>query len=190
MKNYVSILFIIIIFASCTRDPRESVIAAYEQTTGDTKTDLSLKVLEIIDLGYVIAQDSLDILMPEFIEKRDKNIETLKQSIKRDEEQIQDYKNSGKKYGLSNKSMIEMYENLIEISRNLINIYQTDCKGSFLEWHYNRISELKKDTSRVLFNKTKVSYSIKNPLLNYAKQEITKTYMFTPDNDSILGVID
>jgi len=190
MKKSILLIILSALLLSCATDPREELISDYEQIIDGTKTDLDLKVIDLIELGTVTAQDSLSILLPEFIEKRDNKIKTIQESIEKDKEQIEYYKDQQKKFGMSYKEMIEMYEQTIEISKNSINIYQTDCKGSFLEWHYNRIQELKKDTSKILCNKVRATYSIKNPVLNFAKQELTKVYMFSPNNDSILGVIE
>jgi len=178
MKNFVFILVGLVLFISCSSDPREQIISDYEQTTGDTKTDLSLRVIRIINLGSVTANDSLSILEPEFIRKRDEKIESIKESI------IQDMKDK-KEF----PSIAYIYDTTINISNRFLKLYSTNCKGTFLEDQYNRIQEFKKDTSKIIYNKAKVTYSIKNPMMNYAKQEITKIYMFSSNNDSIIGVI-
>ena len=175
MKSFVFILFVVALFSSCSNDPREQIISDYEQTSGDTKTDLSLNVLEIIELGSVNAIDSLKILVPNFEAKKREHINFLMERIEEDKK---------------SPAISSTNEMTIKIWEDGIKKYESDCKGTFLEEDYNRIKRLESDTSKILYNKVKVTYSIKNPFLNNVKQELTKVYMFTPDNKIILGVIE
>lgn len=205
VKNFVLIFFALALFASCSSDPREQIISDYEQTSGDTKTDLSLKVLKIENLKPFRAIDSLKILLPVFEYARDEKIADYQIEINKKEKEIKenekDVIKQEKVYGRTkwdldkrllqtNKNLLDANKMTLKLYNKYFNAYKTDCKGTKLEVLYNRIQEYKKDTSKILYNKAKATYSIKNPMMNFAKQEITKTYMFTPDNKSILGVIE
>ncbi len=195
MKKLVFIIFVVVVFSSCSSDPREQLVSDYEQTSGDTKTDLSLKVLKIVELGSVTANDSLMILEPEFAKNRDEKIESLKEIIQSNNVTIEYYREEAKnnKYPSIRKGNLksaQFWEDINKGFEESIEIYNSDCKETFLESIYNRINDFKNDTSRILYNKAKVTYSIKNPFLNNVKQELTKVYMFTPDNKIILGVIE
>lgn len=174
----IYLLLICIAFASCS-NPQAELIADYEQTVLNTKTDLSLDVKEIEKIGEIKGEDSLVFYM--------KSIGTY---TKGSEEVVLDslisYYQSDSFFNDCIKSLSRM-----KIISKLDSKDTLECRNEAIE----NVKGLKKDldkikyykNSGVLANKYKATYTIKNPLLNGAEQEITNVYLFSPDNKRILG---
>jgi hypothetical protein len=195
MKKIIIPFALSLCLLSCSSDPRKQLISDHEQIIDGTKTDLSLKIISLKDLGSVSAKDSLKILEPDFVKQRDQKIQTLNSSIQSFQELLVSdiEKSKHEEFQEIRENHLEsakFWEDQINEMKESIESYKNDCKDTFLETMYKRISDYKSDTNKILLNKVQATYSIKNPFLNNVKQELTKIYMFTPNNDSIIGVIE
>lgn len=195
MKKILTILIVSLILFSCSSDARIQLIADREQIIDGTKTDLSLKVLNLKELGSVTAADSLKILEQDFIKSRDNAIESYNGLIAMHQGFLQSHLSTAKTEEF--KEIRDDYlryakedEAHINECKEMIKKFETDCSGTILEPMFKHIAKLKRDTTRILCNKVQATYSINNPFLNNVKQELTRIYLFTPNNDSIIGVIE
>ena len=94
----------------------------------------------------------------------------LKERITSEEERLSDYekelKNSGDEYDTTHILYnIKTEKESIERATNAINVYNGDCKGTFLEETFIAIEEYEKKPDAILSVKYKVSYSLTNPIL-------------------------
>lgn len=208
MKYFI--LFIgLFILVSCSQSKEELLISDYEQTIGNTKTNLNLKFEKVEFIKDITTKDSLEILRKYFNEKRDKKIKEFEFEINSDEMSNEKFKNiiNNDKtnnneidnilndfiYGnVSKKELqISINENKINIIQNRYNIklYKGDCKGTPLEETYNKIKELEnKNLDSILSKEYDVVYTIKNPFLNNVEQTISRKYYFNSDISRILKV--
>lgn len=154
------------------------LISDYEQTIGNTKTDLSLDIQELKNVGYVLNRDSMRFYGDKIESLKSTLCKVLKvDSVKtKDMESIVD-------------SMRKHYSDLNDKNldyASLDSFIIWNRRSSFLmrnSIYYNKFS-FKRDS--VYVNKWLCTYSIKNPLLNNAKQTITKTYFIYSDESGIL----
>ena len=181
----------ILVLTSCTSDPRIQVISDKEQILNGTRIDLKLKVKEFEELLSITAQDSLDTLLPRFEKLRLEKIEMLEEAVQSYLSTITEYKE--KLAAEKHESLKKLYQRYIttdeinvERTREIITIYNTDCKTTFLEKMYSVIKEYEADPSKILARKVKCTYKINNPMLNNVEQELTKFYWFSPDGKVIL----
>ena len=190
---------IIIILILCTgcMDKRFDPIAYYEQNIFDTQIDLSFKGLEYQELGAVTAQDSLNLFLPLFNQEINEKLDYLEN----DESFYIEMLNVAK-YGYKNavypemkrhyKQQIAEYERKVkedeQRTAELIEIYKTDCKGTYLETIKSMIDKWQSDTAQLLGWRVKASYQITNPLLN-VEQQLTKEYLLNPDKTKVIASI-
>ena len=75
MKNkyLLPLIIISLTIISCGKSQEEILIADYEQTTENAKMDLNFKLKNLEKVRDITGQDSLEILKPEFEEKKRKN---------------------------------------------------------------------------------------------------------------------
>ncbi len=211
--KYLTLLSAALIILGCT-DERSTVIADYVQTNGNIKTDMSFSLKTIEDLGEVYGRDSLAIATPLFGEMKSRvinnsfsRIETYKTLCASTSRSIQDYKTNAiwkRVYGADLKTKIAeeeaslaKYQATLKSEVDFVSKIQNDSIPWIDEVEkldvgraYNQIKKYEANPDIVLAHKTKVTYSIINPLLNNAKQEVTKTFAFSPDNKKILSVIE
>ncbi|MHB9143678.1 MAG: hypothetical protein ACYC25_17610, partial [Paludibacter sp.] len=58
MKKFLPLLFLLLV--ACGQSKTEKLILDYEQTIGNTKTDLSMKIQELKETGKITGLDSLN----------------------------------------------------------------------------------------------------------------------------------
>lgn len=175
MRKYLLFVLVAVLIVSCT-DKKAKTIADYEQTIGETKTDLSLKVKSLDLVKSFTGNDSLKILLNGIKEKDFADIiknQTLiaNNDIKSASKNIEKYKNSENIY---DQNIVSSNEELLKSSNHLLDV----C---------TRAEKYLKTKNIVIANEWKCTYTIKNPLLNNATQEITKYYVFDKDNTKILS---
>ena len=181
------------IFTSCN-DKRFDVIQSHVETLGDTKVELSFNGIEYEDLGVVTAQDSLNLLLPlfekslqeklEYLEtrpnffieflnkaKEDLKNETHPQMRKFYRERIKEEEKNVKEFSIRNIEIIETYN--------------TDCKGTYLEKIKLYLTLLESEPERVMYKMVRVKYSIFNPTLQ-VKQEINNVFLLSPNSMFVL----
>lgn len=191
MKKLLLIGLSITIF-SCGKSKEEELIASHVQKIGETKTDLSFKMISLDKVKDITAKDSLEILQSHFNEKKTGKLEELRGNVELYEEYIKKYKTKLEEENKSNTSIVEMYQEFIteyeaDVKRNkeFIEKYEGDCKGTFLEPVLSSINEYKEKEQEILATKFDAVYSIKNPLLNDAKQEINKEFIVNAERTKI-----
>jgi len=202
------------LFMACT-DKREKVIGDYVQTIGNVKTDMSFSLKKIKQLGSVTAQDSLDILAREYEKEKDEFIVSRNRQIKISKSQLEILENNvetfqTKPQGNYTKKEIETriaeFKTIIENttariedltdqvnkveSNSLDGMDDFDTRASKelieLRNMQLRMQKYQSEPTLVLANKCRVTYKIKNPIMNNVKQEITKIFVFSSDNKKIL----
>ncbi len=201
MKNYYSffLLILAVFFMSCEKSQEEKLIATHVQTIGDAKMDLNFDLKNLDKVRDITAKDSLDILKPEFEEKRTEKLSQLNASLEDStmiefyQEQIEKYKTDPLYSGEIFEGSIERFESSLseekeskERTKEIINTYETDCKGTFLEPIYNRINQYEQTPDKILATEYKVNYSIENPMLNNEKQEFDKIFIINGERTKVL----
>jgi hypothetical protein len=177
MKNILIVLLCFILF-SCSPSKVEKLISDYEQTIGNTKTDLSLKIQELKEIGKITGKDSSD-----FYKSKIDSFKTLMYPHS-NIDTISSFKIYIDASKLANdwKRLNEEYPDYKYLKKaELWNDFKTEFKSFDLKF-----SEYKEKNDSVLAIKYNCTYTIKNPLLNNAKQTISKTYYVSKDLNKIL----
>lgn len=182
MKN-LTILIGLFILVSCSPSKEELLISDFEQTIGNTKTNLNLKFNKLEFIKNITWKDSLDFYIEYFEKKRDEKINELEESIQMNKnilntitiEPIKIFKS--KEFEIENKK-----------KQSQIDLYKSDCKGTFLEEVYSIINTPNLNRDSILSKVYDVVYTIKNPMLNNVEQTISKTYYLNSDLTKILDV--
>lgn len=216
MKKVYFPLILLMIFG-CT-DEREKVIGDYVQTIGNVKTDMSFSVRKLKELEPITAKDSIDILTKDYARQKDEFIITFNRQItvnksqlevleyniqnyqtnfpgKLSKSELQDRLDDFNKHKEETKSRIDDLTDQVEkVQNDQINqIANFDDRAGKelvgLKLINDRINSYEANPGLALANRCRVTYKIKNPLMNKAKQEITKVFIFSPDNKKILGEI-
>lgn len=179
---------------SCSPSKEEQLISDYEQTIGNTKTNLNLKFNKVEFVKDITSKDSLDNLIKYFNEEQGNMIKKIERDLKLSEENLvvnkkilnilKDYEFSRKMY----QKKIDSLELIIKVSHEYIEKYNGDCKGTFLEETLNKINKLETNLDSVLSKEYDVVYTINNPLLNNVEQTISKTYFIDSDLTKIIKV--
>ncbi|HEX9827399.1 MAG TPA: hypothetical protein VGA80_12450 [Flavobacteriaceae bacterium] len=179
--------------ASCGQSKEEKLISDYVQTFGDSKIDANFKMKNLEKLNDITAKDSLEILKSYFEEKKNNKISQFQESIDSNKERLDKYTKDLAETNPNNTSIVELYQKYIdeaksEIERNEKNIelYQTDCKGTFLEPVLIAITDYEKQGDKVLYTKYKASYSVNNPMLNNTKQEFEREFYINADKTNVV----
>lgn len=183
--------------ASCGQSKEEKLISDYVQTFGDSKIDANFKMKNLEKQNDITAKDSLVILKSYFEEKKNDKISQFQETIDYNKERLEEKTKDLAESNPSFTSINELYQEYIddaisEIKRNEKNIelYQGDCKGTFLEPILIKISDYEKKGDKVLYTKYKASYSINNPMLNNTKQEFEREFYINSDKTEVIRVTD
>lgn len=189
------ILFILtaLTLASCGQSKEEKLISDYVQTFGDSKIDANFKMKSLEKQNDITAKDSLVILKSYFEEKKNDKISQFQETIDYNKERLEEKTKDLAESNPSFTSINELYQKSIddaksEIERNEKNIelYQGDCKGTFLEPVLMKIADYEKQGDKVLYTKYKASYSINNPMLNNTKQEFEREFYINSDKTRVV----
>ena len=181
MRTSIFYILISILIISCSTDPREAVIADYVQIIDGTKTNMDFKLLKFISTDTIKGADQYD-----------KKLRILKGvidlsvgSIKRAQDEYDKYQSYSATYRSVYKSMLEdAKESRIKRINELENFPSSNSKLLEVIDRYEGVSE------KTLGFIAKCTYRINNPLLNSVEQEITKTFVFSADNSSILSTLE
>ena len=190
-----SLLLISLCFISCSNSKEKKLITDYVQTMGDTKIELNVNILDFEKESEIKAIDSLNILKPYLETEKNEKISEFKVKIESANERINEYNKDILKPENNYASLKKIYLDFIEDAKNdvdfnkkAIELYEGDCKGTYLEKTLNEIKRYEKNPNLVIANKYKTRYSIINPLLNNAKQELKKTFYINPDATKVLSM--
>jgi len=174
MKRFF--LPLILLMVACAPSKVEKLISDYEQTNGSTKTDLSLKIQELKEIGKVTGADSAMFYQA----KVDSVLKKL----------------SGK--DLKSFNIINQYLDTI------VDSYTHICELNYTEFYAEKLKYYSETRSNLRINNLEAlkygiikdsvfavrfdcTYTIKNPVLNNVKQTIKKTYYISSDLSKIIS---
>lgn len=168
----------LMIVISCGINNKEKdLVSDYLQTMGDTKIDLKIEYLDFEKENEIKAKDSIVILKKRTGVKSINELEIfLKDYREENKNNKKGYNDRIAEYGRDNdifKNYFEIYESQIELEKELENTLDL--------W-----KEYELNPEKVLANKFNIRYSIKNPLLNNAKQELKKVLYINQAGTKIL----
>ncbi|GHT89006.1 hypothetical protein FACS189474_5200 [Bacteroidia bacterium] len=154
----------------------EKTIADYIQTDKHgTKFDMNFKVIEIAEIQRITVADSMATITEAFNAERNKKIESLEESVKRQETSLEKEKNSR----FSSKTMIVLYTTGIERGKHAIDSLKT-IHPTEIEQYENRKPD---DLLAVI---VRCKYSIVPPMMNTTAEE-TFDFTLSPDGTKCYG---
>ena len=86
------------------------------------------------------------------------------------------------------KNLTKDFYEIIEHDQSVIDLYNGDCKGTFLEPVLSKINIFESKPDSIIAKEYDVTYTILNPMLNNVKQTLSKTYYINSDITKILKV--
>jgi hypothetical protein len=181
MKKIIFVSLSMFAISCGSNNKEKDLVSDYLQTMGDTKIDLKIEYLDFEKEKEIRAKDSIVILKKK---TGSKSIDELEIFIKNyREENKNDKKNYNDRideYGRDSdifKNYFELFESSMELEKELEN--------NFESW-----KKYDKEPEKVLVNKFKIRYSIINPMLNNAKQELKKIFFINPESTKVSEEID
>jgi len=192
MKKITLLTLLSILLVSCGLSNEEQMLYDYQkqgmlETLNIDIEDLNFNIISVKKVKEIKSSDSLVVLQKYFDENKNKKIEQMleqidfyNETLAKTKEDLKSTKFESMKE-LYNEN-IERYEKEIESFKGVIDLYNGDCKGTFLEPVLFQINEYKKEPNKILSNKYKGEYSFENPLLNNIKQTFTKYYYTNSDS--------
>jgi hypothetical protein len=173
------ILFVSLsIFAiSCGSNNKEKdLVSDYLQTMGDTKIDLKIEYLDFEKEKEIKAKDSIVILKKRMGVKSINELEIfLKNYWEENKNSKKDYNERIAEYGRDS----DIYKNYFEICESQFEL-EKELENTLDLW-----KKYDSNPEKVLVNKFKIRYSIINPLLNNAKQELKKILFINPESTKV-----
>ena len=171
----IKLLLLSLIVLSCGNSKEEQMLTDYVskgiKNFNINITDTDFKIKSVVKITDIQSNDSLDYVTEYFQKKKLEKINYFKENIaqtqdllKYDEEQLEKetYENIKNIY----LERIEEKKISIESYGKYIDLYNGDCKGTFLELVLIKINAYKKNPDSILSTKYQVKYSMTNPLLN------------------------
>lgn len=190
MKNLTPLLLLTFIMVSCNEPSKNDllIIDYVSSINENTKIDLKVKILSSKELGNITGEDSLnyflseftndwgnpEITIEEYLQKRNGNLEVLNSALTNWQNKIDSVKASEDQYLL--ETLLKGQAGFLKQKEQIDN-------------ELNIINSYKANQKKVLGKKVESTYSIVNPLMNNAVQEITNTFIFSPDYSKIKGTI-
>jgi len=183
MKSYYILLLLPLFLCSCSLSEEEQLVLDYEQTTGNTMTDLNLKFKNFKKVGEFTNQNQADSIFHKLEDignefRKEVMLELSKTETKLNKNKLE-YKyetNSSSKKSI--KSIIETDEKIVTLCQRIIqDIDNKDFKNinSRTQQLYLEYEMCLSNKDSVIAEVYNVTYSIINPILNNAKQTISKT---------------
>ncbi len=161
-KSIIGLMIFALMFnQSCSPRPEEKAIGDFVQIRGDIKTDLSFDLVDLKLNSELKGKDSLNILLQE---SKASDIDLY----------INDMKSKIQQWTADGDHLRPHFENLIKEYKATI----------------DRIRRYQKDPDGIVLREYTVTYSINNPLLNGAKQEIVKRMYLSSDGTKVYGVLE
>ena len=168
-RNLVMMAVALSLLTSCGGQSKyEKAIADFVQTDKKgTWTDLQFKVIEMGDPTDITVKDSVAFLTEKFDSEKSKRLATLSESI------------AGHKVAMEKErlnTMKKFYQNLIDKNQVLVDsLAKTSVE---LPDAYKNAAE-----TTVLAKEITCKFSIANPMLSNAKQEITENFILNAAGD-------
>lgn len=178
----------VIIFVSCSSligcapSPEEKAILDYEQVVDGVKTDLSMGIQSIEKTGVITGTDSLKPLNDSLNSLAFDRMQVLFK-------EIDHYLNLTSEQNLititaTSKARVQQAQRSIKMYRTITNAYTAELKryerkhydSTELHKIYSKLKAYESKPDSVLASRYRCTYTINNPAMNFAKQEITKTY--------------
>ena len=189
MKKLLLLLCVFVL--SCSENKGEQMLTEYVSKgikhINLNINDTDFKIISVVKIADIRSSDSLSFVTEYFEKKKLKKINYFKHRIKEDQKSLIEYQQ--KLENETFKSLKEFYINQIEgaksdITRNneLIELYNGDCKGTFLESALVKINAFTKKPDSILSTKYIAKYTMTNPLLQI-KQSFNKV-LYTDANQS------
>lgn len=181
---------ILLIFCLSCSDPsiEEKTIADYEQTIFNSKIDLNFKMNRLEGIGTITAKDSLENIF-----------NTAQTAIGTEYDNYQSFYDSLTATINSIKPQLDTLDLMMSKSESFADIMRKSnrwraiqASKALVEEGGKILSEMDKylgDTAKVLALKYECDYSIVNPMMGNAKQQVSnKIYYLTPDKLKVLGI--
>ncbi len=168
-RNLVIMAVALSLLTSCGGQSKyEKAIADFVQTDKKgTWTDLQFKVIEMGDPTDITVKDSVAFLTEKFDSEKSKRLATLNENIARNKKSMEKERFN---------SMKEFYRKLIDKNQALVDsLAKTSVE---LPAAYKNAEE-----TTVLAKEITCKFSIVNPMLNNAKQEITENFILNAAGD-------
>jgi len=195
MKKIFKILVIFTILLTVTScgdsDPRNEILKTYVETTWmkGTRLDLNLEVLELTDIGDVTGLDSANYLAEYFDNVYDSN--TFK-SVTTIDSVILTLENLVSVFTELEKKDYDVRMKTREILKKKGITYSTESSmiRTYSGWieRLNVIKQYKSDKDELLGKLVRTKFTMTNPLLK-VKQEMNRTYLFSPSGDKVLELV-
>ena len=178
-------LFILLLtgLISCTSDPREEIINAYEFQKDSSYV---FKIKGLVDLESITGEDSVAILNKNFVAKKDSVLGSRIETLRFWEDKLDNLINADKSWsyiGLINRQIEETSKAHIQELTDEIEVYKSDCKGTFLEVEYNNIQSYSNIKDSVLARRIQCSYISSDGV------KASRIYIFSPNFDRILAEV-
>lgn len=182
---------------SCSGDPKKQLIQDHSETVGGVKTDLSFKLLELKPIMAFTNMDSMRILHENTLTDPFDSSKNLIDTM------YHMYSN-----------LVPIWQHRINECDSMMNIKRYASVRALAQIRYGDVKRkaeghladsqekvekykpikakydhYKEMGDKVLGQVYEATYTIKNPMLNNAKQTITKQYLFSVDETQILGTI-
>lgn len=173
IKKAMLFIFAASVFFSCNKNSKyEDAIADHEQTMGSTKINLHLKIIETKELETITVKDSIRIIDEGIKQQRESVDAELKERKDQFIRDSTDYASWASQSFLDDAA--KSYNSWVGILNTIYTNY-TDSVNSRKELYSKRNSD------EVLAAIVECRYTIKNPFLNNATQEITNKYIMSGD---------
>lgn len=168
-RNLVKNMAVLLLLTGCAgQSSYEKAIADFVQTDKrGTWTDLQFKVIEMGEPADITVKDSIAILTEKFDAEKSARLATLNESIARNKQSMEKERFH---------SMKEFYQKLIDKNQALVDSLMETSVA--LPDAYKNTAE-----TTVLAKEITCKFSIINPMLNNAKQEITENFILNAAGD-------
>lgn len=171
----------IVLMASCSPNKYENAMSNYLQTVDNVKTDLKFKLIEAKEVGTITAKDSLEhFKFHRGVWKENRMPQALS-----DMESAKNYLDKWDKYDYQTKE--ERQKEYDEAKAKYESFVNDTFEYTYGDKGIAKYSAIPAD--QVLANKVECKYSIFNPLVK-AQQEITETYVLSPDGTVCYGIFE
>lgn len=168
-RNLLMTAAALLLLTSCGEQSKyKKAISDFVQTDkGGTWTDLQFKVIEMGDPTDITVKDSVAILTEKFEIDKEKRVTTLNESIARNKASMEKERFA---------TMKQFYQKLIDKNQVVVDsLMKTTVE---LPESYKNAAG-----TTVLAKEITCKFSIVNPMMGNAKQEITETFVLNADGD-------
>jgi len=201
--NRLFLILSILALTGCA-DERSALIADYVQTTSNVK---NFSLVHIENMDVISASDSLDILEANYERNKKAFLQSYKDLMRSSvsinssqHDRLSMQSTTSESGSLDNKTdrtktiNIDTIAWISELERraksgNAAALVYQQKELNELKTIQKLITKYKANPNIVLARTAKVTYSINDPVLEDVKHEVTKTFIFSPDNERIFDVV-